>query len=62
MKINAVLEGKTVENALTDGKDLILRMTTGEEVVIDFENGPHLKRVDVRIILTGVSMQGVAEL
>ena len=51
MKINTVVEGKTVENAFTDGKDLILRMTNGEEVVIGFDNGPYLKRVDVRIIL-----------
>lgn len=50
-QITTHIAGKVVEAALTDGKDLVIRCTDGHEYVIGFENGPFLKKVNVRIVL-----------
>ena len=57
-KITPHIAGKTVEVALTDGKDLILRCTDGHEYVIGFENGPFLKKTNVRIVIPLPSAAG----
>lgn len=58
-QINAVLEGRTIERALTDGKQLILQLTNGPDVRIDwYEGTPRLVGVSVKIRLPAMGLTG----
>lgn len=57
-QINNILEGRTVERALTDGQHLILSLTNGQELRIAWRDGePQL--VSVAIKLKSLSMSGI---
>ena len=66
--ITSHLQGRTIEALLIDGIHLIIRFTDGHEAVIGWQDSsgsqlkgePFLERLDVKVLLQGASVGGVA--
>ncbi len=61
--INKYVAGKTVDGVYTDGKFLLLALTNGQLIKIKWvKDSPVLHSVDVRVLIQGVEMEGIAKL
>lgn len=61
-RITEQLTGRTIDHVIRKGKEIEMVCTDGHVVVIqaDINGDIHHKRTDVRIMLPGVNMSGLA--